>query len=447
MADIQAFRGWRYDLAKAGALGDLVAPPYDVIDSTTQSQLYDRSPHNVTRVILNRGDDLLGDQTIYDRAAQHLKRWRRDGVLVEENVGTVYVYHQTFEHEGQSITRRGFIARTRLEPFGTGTIYPHEQTHSAAKEDRFKLMSACRANLSPIFGIYPDSDNAAQEALESAIDDRTPLTAMDDNGVRHEMWTVTDATAIAAAANVLGSVPMYIADGHHRYETSCNIRDHRRQADSIGEDHPVDYTMMMCVSLHDPGMVVLPTHRLFRQVKPITSAELISSLGQAFTCEVAGQGISAAESVWEMIAVEDRQSTLGLYCRKDDTWVLARLSDDGAAMLEEAASDQSEEWRDLGVSILHKLAIEQLLGYSDLPSPCYAHDIPEVVDRLQNGDSAGRDATGQAGESKPFELACLVMPATLDHVKAISENGERMPAKSTYFYPKLLSGLVINPLD
>ena len=155
MADIQAFRGWRYDLAKAGSLGDLVAPPYDVIDSQSQDQLYDRSPYNVTRLILNRGDDLLGDQTVYDRAAEHLKHWRRDGVLVEENAGTVYVYHQSFEHEGQSFTRRGFIARVKLEPFGTGTIYPHEQTHSAAKEDRFKLMSACQANLSPIFGIYP----------------------------------------------------------------------------------------------------------------------------------------------------------------------------------------------------------------------------------------------------------------------------------------------------
>ena len=447
MADIQAFRGWRYDLAKAGSLSDLVAPPYDVIDAQQQAQLYGRSPFNVTRLILNRGDDLLGDQTVYDRAAEHLKRWRRDDILVEENVGTVYVYHQTFEHEGQTITRRGFIARTKLEPFGSGTIYPHEQTHSAAKEDRFKLMAACQANLSPIFGIYPDPDNVAQEALESAIQDRTPLTAIDDHGVRHEMWMLTDANAIAAAANLLGSVPMYIADGHHRYETSCAIRDHRRQVEDIDGEHPADYTMMMCVSMHDPGMVVLPTHRLFRQIKPLTSADLIASFGDAFTCEVVGQGIQQADSVWEAVVVEDRQATLGFYCRQDDTWVLARLSEQGATTLQDLAPDQSGEWRDLGVSILHKLAIEKLLGYSDLPSPCYVHDIPEVIGRLTHGDTAGRDATGQEGDGGAFELACLVMPATLDHVQAISENAERMPAKSTYFYPKLLSGLVINPLQ
>ena len=447
MADIQAFRGWRYDLAKVGALGDVVAPPYDVIDSQMQSQLYDRNPHNITRLILNRGDDLLGDQTVYDRASQHLKHWRRDDILVEENVGTVYVYHQTFEHGGESITRRGFISRVRLEPFGTGTIYPHEQTHSAAKEDRFKLMTACRTNLSPIFGVYPDAQNVAQETLESAILDRTPLTAIDDHGVRHEMWMVTDPDAIAAAANVLGKLPMYIADGHHRYETSCSIRDHRRAAENIAGEHAVDYTMMMCISMDDPGMVVLPTHRLFRGVAPLTSTDLIAKLGDAFTCEVAQQGAAAAESVWEAIVVEDRQSTLGFYCRKDDTWVLARLTDTGSEMLAGTAPDQSEEWRDLGVSILHSLVIQQLLGYSDLPSPSYVHDIPEVIAGLNEGDSAGRDATGQPGSGKPFELACLAMPATLDHVKAISENGERMPAKSTYFYPKLLSGLVINPLD
>lgn len=447
MADIQAFRGWRYDLAKVGSLADVVAPPYDVIDARMQTDLYDRNPHNVIRLILNRGDDLLGEQTVYDRAAQLLKRWRRDDVLIEENVGTIYVYHQTFEHEGKPITRRGFIGRVRLEPFGSGTIYPHEQTHSAAREDRFKLMQACRANLSPIFGVYPDPENIAQEALESAVQDRTPLTAVDDLGVRHEMWMVTDPDAIAAAANALGSAPMYIADGHHRYETSCAIRDQRREAEQIEGEHAVDYTMMMCISMDDPGMVVLPTHRLFRGVSSISSAGLIAKLGDAFDCENVGVGIERAESVWEVIAVEDRQSTLGFYCRQDDTWVLARLTDQGADDLAALAPEQSEEWRDLGVSILHKLVIQKLLGYAELPSPSYVHEIAEVVDGLSQGDSAGRDATGQVGSGQPFELACLVMPATLDHVKAISENGERMPAKSTYFYPKLLSGLVINSLE
>ena len=447
MADIQAFRGLRYDLGKVGALSDVVAPPYDVIDSEFQNTLYERNEHNVVRLILNRGDDLMEHQTIYDRAAEHLKAWRRDGFLRTENEGAVYVYHQTFTYEGQEFTRRGFMSRVKLEPFGEGTIYPHEQTHSKAKEDRFKLMTACKCNLSQIFGIYPDKDNQAQEYLEAAIEDRTPLTAVDRNGVKHEMWLVTNQEAIAAAANVMGPKPVYIADGHHRYETACNIQKAAREAADLGDDHPVDYVLMMCISMHDPGMAVLPTHRLFRGIEPISSQELTTKLGNAFDLQVAGKGLGSTQDVWDEIAVEDQQSTMGFYCRADDTWLLARLNDQGVELLAEEASEQSEDWRSLGVSILHRLVMKKLLGYQQLTSPKYVHAIDEVIKGLTDGDDAGRDATGQQGSGSAFELGCLVMPATVGHVKAISEHGERMPAKSTYFYPKLLSGLVINPLD
>ena len=447
MADIQAFRGLRYDLSKVGALSDVVAPPYDVIDTGFQGKLYDRNEHNVVRLILNRGDDLMEDQTIYDRAGEHLKAWRRDGVLKTENEGAVYVYHQTFTYEGQEFTRRGFMCRVRLEPFGEGTIYPHEETHSKAKEDRFKLMTACKCNLSQIFGIYPDQKNEAQEILEAAIDDKTPLTAEDRNGVKHEMWMVTNQDAVAAAAQIMGPKPVYIADGHHRYETACNIQKATRDNSDLGDDHPVDYVLMMCISMHDPGMAVLPTHRLFRGVDAITSEELQTKLSGAFDLSVAGKGPANAREVWDEIAVEDQQSTMGFYCRADDTWVLARLNAEGAALLAEEAPDQSDEWRSLGVSILHRLVMKKLLVYEGLSSPKYVHAVDEVVQGLTDGDDAGRDATGQQGSGAAFELGCLVMPATVGHVKAISEHGERMPAKSTYFYPKLLSGLVINPLE
>ena len=200
MANIQAFRGLRYDLARVCSLSSVTAPPYDVIDSDLQESLYQRNDHNVVRLILNRGDDLLDGQSIYERAAEHLKDWRRDGLLKTDNVGSVYVYHQTFNHEGQEYVRRGFMCRVRLEPFGEGTIYPHEETHASAKEDRFKLMSACQANLSPIFGIFPDEENEVQTVLENAREDSTPLQATDENGVEHQLWLVTDADAIAAAA-------------------------------------------------------------------------------------------------------------------------------------------------------------------------------------------------------------------------------------------------------
>ena len=218
MANIQAFRGLRYDLSQVGSLTSVVAPPYDVIDGKMQDSLYDRNEFNVVRLILNRGDDLVGDETVYDRAAQLYKFWRRDGVQKRENEGVIYVYHQSFTHEGRRFERRGFMARVRLEPFGSGRIYPHEETHAKAKEDRFKLNLACRANLSQIFGIFPDPNNEAQTILENAIEDQTPSQATDDNGVEHKMWIVKDPVAIAAVANLMGPKPIYIADAQRRAE-------------------------------------------------------------------------------------------------------------------------------------------------------------------------------------------------------------------------------------
>ncbi len=323
MADIQAFRGLRYDLSRVGSLGSVVAPPYDVIDADLQQRLYDRSPYNVVRLILNRGDDLLEGQTIYERAAEHFKDWKKDGILKPDNVGSVYIYHQTFEFQGVEYTRRGFITRVRLERFGEGSIFPHEQTHAAAKEDRLMLMSACKANLSPVFGIFSDEQNEAQNLLEAAIEDRTPLQVQDDDGVMHQVWIVTDANAIAHVAQIVGTQPVFIADGHHRYETACNYRDALAQQQALDRDHPSNYVLMMLVGMSDPGLAVLPTHRLFRGVDPISSSQLIERLGPAFTCETVGSGPEAAAELWDLISLEQNQGTMGFYCRSDNQWVLS----------------------------------------------------------------------------------------------------------------------------
>lgn len=447
MADIQAFRGLRFDLSKVGSLSEVVAPPYDVISAEATAELYKRNEHNVVRLILNQGDKLLPGQTVYERAAEYLKNWKNDGILKADGVGAIYVYHQTFDVEGVQYTRKGFIARVRIEPFGQGNIYPHEKTHSKVKEDRFRLMEACNCNLSPVFGIYSNKEGSPQSMLDLAIQDRTPLTAIDDEGVRHDLWMVTDPNAVAAAAQLMGPTAIYIADGHHRYETATSIRNSRRQREELEPDHPVDYTMMMCVGMDDPGLVVLPTHRLFRGVGPISSVELTDKLKSSFDCEVVGSGVELANDCWDAVQVEGVQSTMALYCRKDDTWVLARLRVEGVEVMGCLAEGRSECWQGLGVSILHELILVHLLGYVDLASPRYVHCIDEVVKLLLFGDVDERDATGQQGIEAFFELACLVMPATIADVKLISESGDRMPAKSTYFFPKLLSGLVINSLE
>ncbi len=467
MPQISALRGIRYDLGHVGSLSNVIAPPYDVIDSALQQQLYDLHPANVVRLILNK-DEASDDEhdNRYTRAARLLRQWQREGVLFTEADPALYVYHQVFTEGGVQHTRRGYMGRVRLERFGEGSIYPHEETHGAAKADRFKLWTACKANLSQIFGLFPDEFNEAQEILESAIVGVTPLEATDHLGVIHRIWPVTDIATITAVNKAMGERPVYIADGHHRYETACNIRDQfaaefTQRGETLPPDHPANYVLMMLVSMSDPGMLVLATHRLFRGLPPISSGELIERLGDCFNTQIIGEGPDDTKMVWAEIESEGAQGCMALYTAKDQKWVRLDITDAGARRMAEAAKDHSADWQELGVSILHRLVMETLLvgqavpdtshrqAQPDLrlPAPKYVRDIEEVVAGLKHGDAAGRDATGQSGTAGRFELAALVMPATVEHIRAISSHGERMPAKSTYFYPKLLSGLVINPLE
>ena len=453
MPDITAFRGIRYDLGHVGSLSDVIAPPYDVIDAELQKQLVDRSGYNSVQIILGQDQDGDDDHNNrYTRAARTMRDWLREGVLFTEGEPAIYVYHQVFTELGQEFTRRGFMCRTKLERFGEGNIYPHEETHSGAKADRLKLWQACRANCSQIFGLYPDEENTAQEILEQAILGVTPLEATDHLGVLHRIWPVNDVEVITQAVAAMGGRPVYIADGHHRYETACNYRDELAQqleakSESLDPEHPANYVLMMCVSMSDPGMIVLPTHRLFRGVQPMTSSKLVEKLGDAFACEAVGNGPDRAPDLWEEVEAEGSQGTLAFYTAEDDTWTRVRLTEAGQAKMAEISTDHCDDWQGLGVSILHRLVMDHLLDAANLPAPKYVRSIEEVVTGLQEGDSAGRDHTGQQGSGGRFELAALVMPATVEHIRAISNANERMPAKSTYFYPKLLSGLLFNPLE
>jgi uncharacterized protein (DUF1015 family) len=434
MPEIQPFNGLRYDLGHVGSLSDVIAPPYDVIGPELQEQLYKRHPANVIRLILNRdepGDDATNNR--YARAAQFLKNWRSEGVLFAESRPAVYVYHQQFTTDGQTFVRRGFMARCRLSRFGEGNIFPHEETMAGPKQDRLLLTRACKANLSQIFGLFPDPAGDAQNILERAVAGVAPLECTDHLGVVHRMWPVTDLAVIGMVESILGPKPVFIADGHHRYETACNYRDElAEKAGGLKPSHPANYVLMMFIGMNDPGLLVLPTHRLFRGLPALDSDELRERLGNSFTTKVVGEGSDLAPSVWEEIEMQGEQGTLGLFCHKDERWVLASITAEGKARMAQVASEHSADWQGLGVSILHRLVIDTLLAAKDLPKPRYVHQVEEVVESLETGE---------------FPLAALVMPATVDHIRTISEHSERMPAKSTYFYPKLLSGLVINPLE
>ncbi len=450
MPDIQPFRGLRYDLKHVGDLTNVVCPPYDVIDPALHEKLYKLHPANFVRVELNReepGDDAANNK--YARAKKFLTQWRSEGVLVPEAQPAVYVYHQVFDNDGVTHTRRGFMARCRLSRFGEGQVFPHEETMSGPKADRLLLLQACRANLSQIFGLYPDPSNEVQNLLEAHIAGTAAVEARDHHGVIHRLWPVSSPELCSKVTRLMSDKKIFIADGHHRYDTACNFRDEAAKAagGKLTEHDPLNFVLMMCIGMDDPGLLVLPTHRLFRGLPAMTAAELVAKLKPYFDTRTAGEGSSYAPTVWEEIETGAAQTTLGLFTNKDQLWTVATLNDAGKKKMAEIAPEHSTDWQGLGVSILHRLVIETLLGARDLPKAKYVHSVAEVVESLDAGDGAGRDAPGGVRPGGNFELAALVMPATVEHVRQISLHGEVMPAKSTYFYPKLLGGLVVNPLE
>ncbi len=442
MPHIKAFRGLRYNMAQIGSLSNCIAPPYDVVDGQLQAELYAKSPYNFIRLELTKPEPGDTDPlAVYSRAASLYRQWRRDGVLQTEPDGAIYVYHQVFDYAGRTYTRRGFMARIRLVRFGEGNIYPHEQTHAKAKDDRLRLTRACQANLSQIFGLYPDPDNAAQNVLEDHIAGKAALEAEDHLGVIHRLWPVTDINVISQVASLVAEKPMFVADGHHRYETACNYRDELAAAagGQLPAEHPAQYVLSMMVSMDDPGLIVLPTHRLIQGCSEFTADQLRTRLEKYFDCEVVGHGPKDAKKVWQQIESLDDQSVLALYSTSDSTWTLITAKESALARMREIAPDQSDDWRGLGVALLHRLVFEDLLGVheKELPKPTYVHLVDEVVSGLE----------GKLEGQHHYPLAALVMPATVNDIRAVSLHNERMPAKSTYFYPKLLSGLVVNPLD
>jgi uncharacterized protein (DUF1015 family) len=433
--EIKPFSGYRYNLQKIKNLDDVVAPPYDVIDDQLQDELYARHPNNVVRLILDKishTDDAENNR--YIRTAGTLAAWKTEKILVQDEKPAIYVYHQIFETEGQKYTRKGFMCVCRAVPFGYGMVYPHEMTMSAPKLDRLMLTTACKMNFSQIFGLYPDENNKIQQGLETVIEcgNFSFSEATDHLGVVHRMWVVDDSEAIATVAKEMASKPIFIADGHHRYETACH---YRMQVDDMGlltSDHPANYVLMVCVAMEDTGLLVLPTHRLFPGLPELSGDELKIKLGNCFTTEEVGNSPDAAYQVWQRIEKEKRQDAIGLYTAKDGKWQLTTITQAGRDKMNETAAGHHPEWRELGVSLLHCLIVETLLENKDYPKPTYVHRIDDVVKELKQN---------------MYPLAALVMPATVGHIKSLSILGDRMPAKSTYFYPKLIAGFVFNPLE
>jgi uncharacterized protein (DUF1015 family) len=424
MADIRAFRGFRYDLGRAGPLSDLVCPPYDVIDAALQERLYAAGPNNAVRVELTT-DDPADPTAKYTAAARTLNGWIESGVVRQDTARSLYVHEQAFTVEGKEYIRRGFLARVRLEPFATGRIFPHEQTLAGPKADRLSLYKATNFNLSPVFGLYPDADGEVVARFDPVVRSAPPLVARDHLGVENRLWAVTDQQVISAVIGGMGPKPVFIADGHHRYETGLKYLEEKRAAGEVPDDeHPANFCLMMLVGMTDPGLIILPTHRLVSGLPGLTMPRVKAAIGPHF--DIVEESISAAEA-WDTVQIDGGQDVLAFGTVADGRWLVARLTDPAA--MAAAATDRSADWQELGVSVLHRLVLDKLIGGS--PACKYVHLLQEVTDAVA---------------ATACDLAVLVPPATMGHVETIAGNRETMPPKSTYFYPKLLTGLVYHSL-
>jgi uncharacterized protein (DUF1015 family) len=419
VAEIHPLRSLHYDLAAAGPLDRLVAPPYDVIDAAQREELASRSPFNVVDIDLPQdGSDP------YAHAAELLERWRMQGIVVQDPEPALWALTQTFTGpDGAQRTRHGFFCKVRLSDYGPGQVRPHERTHPAAKEDRLRLMRATHANLSPIFSLYGDPAGEAWSALEPATAHEPWGVVTDDEGTTHRLWRVGDQAAIARAQQVLAGVELLIADGHHRYETA------RTYADEIGGEGEHRYVLMCLVSMSDPGLAIFPTHRLVGGLDEERRRRLDDALERGFQLSEAPPDRLVPE------AGNGELPTFGVLERDGARSLRARLA--SAEIADRALAGHSDSYRRLDTAVLEKLLLEDALGLSEddishQRGLGYARDLDQARALLSEGD---------------YELAFLLRPTPVEQVQAIAAAGETMPPKSTYFYPKLLSGLLFNPLE
>jgi len=421
MADVQPLRTLRYDLRSVSSLDAVIAPPYDVIDPARRAELAARSPFNVVEIDLpDPGDG--GDP--YLHAATVLATWREQGILVREREPALWALAQDFTTpDGLRRTRRGFFARVRVEEYGPGRISPHERTQPGPKEDRLRLTRATRTNLSPIFSLFDDPDGEAAAALRSATEQKPFATATDDDGIENRIWRVGDPAAIEAVRRALADRELLIADGHHRYETA------RLYADEVGGEGEHSYVLMFLCALSDPGLEVFATHRL---LTGLGDPEVQERLGAALKRDFEVEQVDRSQI--EPPADPDRVAFGYMDAHFRQAYRLT-LKDAGSAA--EALPDRSDAYRALDTAVLEALILRGALGLSEADIAAqrgvtYAKSTAEALDAVESGR---------------VDAVFLTRPTPVEQVQAVAAAGESMPPKSTFFHPKVPTGLVFNPLE
>lgn len=427
MSKIQPFSALRYNTRSESDLSDRLAPPYDVLDERDKAALLAKDPCNFVKIDLpHTPPTSAGPESVYAGARGIMDAWLKEGVIVRDSQPALYPNHQEFSYHGQTYVRKMFFARLRLEPFGSGSVFPHEKTFGGPKEDRLALMKATGAQLSPIFGLYPDRANEISRRLESALPPQ-PIATGTLGGVQNRLWAVTDPAPINDVTRLMADKPTFIADGHHRYGTALLYREwlEARQG-KLAPDHPANFVLCVFCAMEDAGLLILPTHRVLPGVA--ISAE--SFKGDANVKLTRLDARTADAALAELTPLGPQ--AVGLYSAAEKSYVA--LTPVRSDLLDPFEPDHSPAWRRLGLAFLHAYLLDRVI------SPKLTGGKAPEIRYIKSNDDAVKAADETRGS------AFLLQPTTMEEMRSVCSANDLMPQKSTFFYPKLASGLVISEL-
>ena len=430
MAHIRPFAAIRY-VSRDGNISSRIAPPYDVLDEARKQQLLQQDAHNIVKVDLPyTPPKVAGPDEVYTQANATLQQWLADGVIAPDRRAGFYPYMQSYDHAGKTIHRRGFFALVKLSPFGQGEIVPHEKTYDGPIEDRLKLMRATRMQLSPIFGLFSDPAGEVNRLLYAEVS--RPDASGEMQGVSNRLWSVIDAGIEAQVMDLMRDKPIYIADGHHRYTTALAYQRELQQQAPLPEHHPANYCLFVLIPMQDPGLLIHGTHRLVGGLSGFSIDVLKRKLGQNFEIvETPLRGDHVDEFAETLPGYPPH--TFGLYDHA--TRKLYTLTLKNVDVLASVEPDHSPAWRQLDVAILQRYLLDEIIGPSfaggQKISPGYTADPHAIIPMMEKGG---------------YQIALLVQPTPLQALEQLGRTKEVMPQKSTYFFPKLATGMVMASL-
>lgn len=438
MAVIKPFHGIRYNPDKIDDLQTVVSQPYDKIDAALQDRYYELNPYNIVRIIQGKTEEndlplVPNAHNVYTRAREYFNQWMAEKVLIREQQPAFYAYEQTFTVGDGTFTRLGLIAAVELVDFDEGIILPHERTHSGPKEDRLRLLSTLQANTEQIFILYPDEKNAINDLVRQAIQERDPaidVVEIKESDVQQRVWPITDPAILQAIQHEMDPKRgLIIADGHHRYSTGLNYRNSQREAHPDAPPNAAfNYVAATLVSMDDPGLVILPTHREIHHFDGVNPKRILEKARQHFSVEAA----AGLDDTLAAVNAHPTGHAFGFYAGPEVGFHVLTLKDDALA-LQLINNDHSPQWKALSVSILHQVLLEQIAevpaeGIEDKTMIRYHRDPQEAVGNIDRGEG---------------NFVFFLSPTRMEHIKAVAAQGEKMPQKSTDFYPKVISGLTM----